>query len=69
MVLRTNLRSSHNSLCVDCMMRNGSPFERRVLGHLYSSENHYLMPRLLVIIGLVVVLNWGYWFVMAPLNS
>lgn len=62
MVLRTHLRSSHNSLCVDCMMRNGSPFERRVLGHLYRSENHYLMPRLLVIIGLVVVLNWGYWY-------
>lgn len=61
-VLGTEWRGGRNSLCIDCMMRNGSPFERRILGHIYSSENHYLVPRLLLIVGLVVALGWGYWY-------
>ncbi|MGM9833347.1 MAG: hypothetical protein ACI31A_06645 [Candidatus Limisoma sp.] len=60
--LEAELRSSRNTLCIDCMIRNGSPFERRVLGHLYSSENHYLIPRLILVSGLVVLLSWGHWY-------
>ncbi|MGM9841423.1 MAG: hypothetical protein ACI31D_04395 [Candidatus Limisoma sp.] len=61
-LLEIYLRAGRTPFCVDCMMRNGSPFERRILGHIYSSENHYLVPRLLFITGLVVVLGWGHWY-------
>ena len=54
-------RGSHNTLCEDCMLRNGTPYERAALGHIYYKENPFLIPRLLKLYALLSIAGWGYY--------
>lgn len=53
-------KSINNTLCVDCMLRKGTPYERAVLGHFYFRENKYLVPHLLKIFFLIFLVASVY---------
>ncbi len=52
-------RQWSNTFCTACLLRNGMPQEREVLGHIYASETRYLYRRLLKMSGLVAVLTFA----------
>lgn len=54
-------RGARNTLCEDCMLRNGTPYERAALGHIYYKENPFLLPRLLKLYALLSIAGWGYY--------
>ena len=60
LVLMAQRRNMNNMLCMDCMMRNGSPYERAALGHVYFKENRFLLPRIIRTCLLVLIIVWGY---------
>lgn len=54
-------RKWETTLCADCLLRNGTPYERELIGHFYSNENGYLIPRIIkIFIGLSII-EWGYY--------
>ncbi len=52
------LRKTNNAFCIDCVLRNGNPYERALLGHFYSKENRMLVPRVVRVFVLVSVVVW-----------
>lgn len=50
-------RRWNNTICADCLLRNGTPQEREMLGHIYVSETGYLFARLMKLFGLLFFLS------------
>lgn len=57
-------RSMNNTICVDCILRNGVPYEREALGHIYFSEIIYQLRRVGVAVVSIAVVEWAYFFLM-----
>lgn len=56
-------RHFRNVFCMDCLLRNGTPYERELLGHIYFKENRFLLPRIIKITSLLALVTWGCYFI------
>ena len=54
-------RSVNNTFCVDCILRNGVPYEREALGHIYFREIRYLLRRVGVGAFAIALVEWVYY--------
>ena len=55
------LRNVRNTFCVDCILRNGVPYEREALGHIYFMEIRYLLWRVGIGSLAIALVEWGYY--------
>lgn len=62
MVIVLSKRKWKNTFCTDCMLRNGLPSEREVLGHMYMSENRFLLSHLMKLWCFIVIVTSIPWF-------
>ena len=64
-VLTTFVYKRHfrNVFCMDCLLRNGTPYERELLGHIYFKENRFLLPRIIKITSLLALITWTCYFI------
>lgn len=62
-------RNMKNTLCADCLLRNGTPYERSLLGHIYYQENKYIVPRLFRVYLVMTVSLWGYFLLWQNRND
>ena len=57
-------KNINNTFCMDCILRNGVPYEREALGHIYFWEIRFLLRRVGVGAAVITIIEWAYFVFM-----